>query len=64
MLSLLTNFFNYALKFIYIYIYILSLISVFLIVDIIGLIRYNDFGIILNDLGNIIVFCCSKKMFY
>ena len=21
-------------------------------------------GIILNDLGNIIVFCCSKKMFY
>ena len=34
------------------------------IVDIIGLIRYNDFGIILNDLGNIIVFCCSRKMFY
>ena len=48
-----------------IYISILSfIIYVFSIMDIIGLIRYNDFGIILNDLGNIIVFCCSRKMFY
>ena len=55
--TLLTNFFNSVLKFIYIYIYIYIYIQLWII----GLIRYN--GIILNDLGNLIVFCCSRKIF-